>query len=436
MLRERVALLREAETWSAEQHREYQLGELRRVLLRVQQHVPHYRRQFQDIGFDPEAVCSLEDIQALPLLAKETVRDNISSFLADDCDASTLIEMTTGGSTGNPMRVPWDQRFYALNTANTYYYLSVAGFTPGMHRSIRLHGDPIPNDHIDAGEYWMTEGLRLTLSVHHISDETVAGFVNQIDAQDPEYIHAYPSALFILCECMERNRLHLKARIKAVFCDSETLYSWQRERFETLFGCKVYGIYGHTEGAVCAITYPDSDDLHLLPEVGFTEIIDSDGTPVTTPGGSGEIVVSGFNSTVFPLIRYRTGDIGTISDTPDVSGRHHPRLSQIEGRIQDFVIDRNGQQVAIAPALFDYHFDWSGIDRFQIHQKARGELLFRLVLAKTKQPGGGDIAARVVSEFGRLLNREFNISAEIVDEIPLTPRGKFRYVEQELSTGA
>jgi len=52
----------------AERIQALQLQRLRTMLVDVGMHVPHYRRLFESLGFNPGAVTSLEDLRRLPLL--------------------------------------------------------------------------------------------------------------------------------------------------------------------------------------------------------------------------------------------------------------------------------------------------------------------------------------------------------------------------------
>lgn len=185
-----------------------------------------------------------------------------------------------------------------------------------------------------------------------------------------------------------------------------------------------------------AISCPESDFLHVLPQVGFLELLDSDGSPAACDAGAGEIIATGFNNHVFPLIRYRTFDYGISALGPCPCGREYPLLREVKGRLQDFVINREGQLVPIAPALFDYQFDWSNVDRFQVYQETPGQLVFRVVRSGCATEHSKELRARIVREFQRILHHAFNVEVEFVDSISHTARGKYRYVEQRLSLQA
>ena len=75
-----------------------------------------------------------------------------------------------------------------------------------------------------------------------------------------------------------------------------------------------YNIYGHTEGAGMAITFPDSNSLEAMP-IGIMEILDSSGNVLTKAGDEGEVVVTGFNNKIMPFIRYQTLDMAVVGST-------------------------------------------------------------------------------------------------------------------------
>jgi phenylacetate-CoA ligase len=431
LVAERLTFLRESETWSRDRLQAYQLQELNKLLKHVNQNVPYYQRLFARIGFDPARVTTLDDLGKLPLLTKTMLKENHADCVAQNTNPAEITYMTTGGSTGDPLKIMMNRDFQSLNHANTQYYMGIAGYTPGTRRSIRLHGNTLSQALIDKGQYWILDGQRLTMSVYHLTEATARMYVEQVNAHQPVYIHAFASALALFCTYIEKLGLKVTAPMECVFCDSETLYPWQRDLIKKVLNCRVDNIYGHTEGATIAISCPHSDLLHSLPQVGIMELLKEDGTAVTKAGELGEIVVTGFNNYVFPLIRYRTFDIGTWSAVPCPCGRNYPLLQEVQGRIQDFVINKDGRPVTIAPALFDYQFDWSNVDRFQIYQDTKGRLTFKLVVPAGYADFEG-MRCRVIEGFKRILNREFQISVEFVDTIPHTIRGKYRYIDQRI----
>ena len=67
------------------------------------------------------------------------------------------------------------------------------------------------------------------------------------------------------------------------------------------------------------------------------EVLHDDGTPCKD-GEKGNIVVTMLQKEAFPLIRYRIGDISSITWEKCKCGRTHPRLDRISGRADDMLV--------------------------------------------------------------------------------------------------
>jgi aspartate 1-decarboxylase len=125
-----------------------------------------------------------------------------------------------------------------------------------------------------------------------------------------------------------------------------------------------------------------------------------------------------------PFIRYRTGDLAVSTRRACPCGSGFPLLERVEGRLLDAIVTRDGKRVG-----GDF---WSwlslaapGIRRFQVEQRAVNAVVFRFV------PGAEwrDEYERVLEEKIRAnFGESFRVNFAKVEEIPLTPSGKFRFV--------
>jgi phenylacetate-coenzyme A ligase PaaK-like adenylate-forming protein len=75
------------------------------------------------------------------------------------------------------------------------------------------------------------------------------------------------------------------------------------------------------------------DGMHLRDDEFYVEIIDPKTLQPLPDGEMGEIVLTSLKERAMPLIRYRTGDIGTLLTTPCTCGGALPRLGRVEGRL-------------------------------------------------------------------------------------------------------
>ena len=147
----------------------------------------------------------------------------------------------------------------------------------------------------------------------------------------------------------------------------------------------------------------------------------------------GEIVATGLNNYVMPLIRYRTQDLAKISPPSCECGRKYPLITKIEGRLQDLVVGKDGRLMSLTAVLAAIKRleGFPQIKKIQFLQEEPGCLVASIV----KGPGYSlederDIIQNVEKTFGDILSLEI----QYVDEIPPTHTGKHRALIQKLST--
>ena len=429
---ERVTFLEMSQSWTAEQHRCHQLFALKRLVYQAVR-VPFYREVMAKGGFGPEDIVSLDDLARFPIIDKKLLQSNPEAFLAEGVDRPRLIHRTTGGSTGTPLTIWYDDDFLARDKANTEHYMRVFGLDIFSWRSVRLYGDKLDPADLAAGRYWtVADGRRLVMSCYHISRQTTPAYVAELNAFAPRYIHTRPSSILPLAKYVLEDNLRL-APIRTIICDGEYLTEGQRTIIERAFGARLVNIFGHTEA--CAVGHPcaHSDALHYMPQVGILELLDEQGREVVEVGGRGELVTTGFNNSVMPLIRYRTGDVGYLGAQECRCGRHYKMLSGIEGRVQDYVIDADGNPTPLAPAVFNYNdMDWKGVREFKVVQDRPGELTIQILPEPELLSDGADAAKALLERRIGAILQGFRIDVHFVDDIPRSRIGKHRYLDQRL----
>ena len=261
-----------------------------------------------------------------------------------------------------------------------------------------------------------------------MNDERLPKYIDKIREFKPDFIQAYPSAITILTRFMRENNIKPFHSVKVVLCGSESLYPWQRELLEEVLQCRVYSWYGHSEQAALAGECEKNTYYHIFPEYGIVEIINKDGNPATNEDELGEIVATGFNNSICPFIRYRTMDLAVLSNAKCKCGRNYPVLKKVEGRMQEFFIDKTGSLIAFI--AHDYAL-WSVKDKinaYQYVQNEPGKVLLK-IHAKSKFS-----ISDIDSAKGTFLDfyPGFDIKIKFADHIPRTERGKFRYLIQKL----
>ncbi len=95
--------LEESQFWPRERLEKQQIERLRRLLVHASLHVPFYREMFRKLGFDPQAITSLGDIEQLPILGKTDIAHQAERFVSEIAQKPTVWLQTTG-TTGQPFR--------------------------------------------------------------------------------------------------------------------------------------------------------------------------------------------------------------------------------------------------------------------------------------------------------------------------------------------
>jgi phenylacetate-CoA ligase len=282
---------------------------------------------------------------------------------------------------------------------------------------------------------WMYEPIKkqLILSSDHLGRAFMPQYVKAMREWKPVWIQAYPSAIHPLALWLRDNPApDVAQRVKGIMLFSENVLDHQVSLIREVFSCAVLRHYGHSERVLMAASMPDDDRYFFWPQYGHFELVDQAGKPVTRPGMAGEIVGTGFDNEVMPLIRYRTGDIATLSDHTHPLLPGFASVERIEGRLQEFVVCRDRRLMSVN-SMTEIPRDeaLAGIEAIQFEQRIPGHILLRIAA-----PHG--LSAAASFRFARRIEgkTQGGCSVEVVqvDCIPRTARGKSQMLIQHLDT--
>ncbi len=413
--------LEQSQHWPAERLAQQQLQQLRAFLADIGRQVPHYSELFERIGFDPEQVRSMADLQRLPLLDKAEIRRQGERLKARD--HGPLTRYNTGGSSGEPLIFHMGKARKSHDVAAKWRATRWFGVDIG-DRELVVWGSPIELGAQDQVRRLRDGMLRShLLPAFEMSRDNLDRFVAEIRRLRPAMVFGYPSSLSLIAGHARSRGIALDdLGIRVAFVTSERLYDEQRQAIARGFGCVVANGYGARDAGFIAHECPQGS-LHVSAEDIVVEIVNSDGSPVPA-GQPGEIVVTHMATRDFPFVRYRTGDIGMLGTQPCGCGRTLPVLREVQGRSTDFVVAQDGT-VMHGLALIYTLRDLPGIERFRIEQLTLAETEVKVV------PGplfGDATVRRIVGDFKARLGQAVRVRVVVVDEIPNERSGKFRYV--------
>ena len=116
-----------------------------------------------------------------------------------------------------------------------------------------------------------------------------------------------------------------------------------RAQLEAELGLVALNIYGLSEivGPGVSAECPEARaGLHVQEDHFLVEVVDPETGEPVPDGDDGELVFTTLTKEAMPLLRYRTGDIASLTREPCACGRTFARMSAVRGRRDDMLIVR------------------------------------------------------------------------------------------------
>jgi phenylacetate-CoA ligase len=161
-------------------------------------------------------------------------------------------------------------------------------------------------------------------------------------------------------------------------------------------------------------------------DVVLLEVL-KNGKPVQ-PGERGEVYVTSLFRTATPMIRYRLGDIVTLSVEVCPCGREMPLIKNIEGRLVDFLRMPDGRMVS-PYAVMSAVEGIAGIAKYQFIQESPDRIVVTVERGRDFDP---NTITQLKSACHELFGRDLELNVEEVESFPLVRGRKFRPVESQI----
>jgi phenylacetate-CoA ligase len=408
----------------APEMRDYQDHRLRNLVDYAYTRVPYYRRVMDERGVRPEHIRGAADLRLLPMLTKRELRENAVELRAK-ARGVRVDEVSTGGTSGEPLRFRIERGRSSVEWAFMTWQWQSAGYRLGDRRAV-LRGNVlrgVSNARVHELHPMLDE---IVFSGFHLQRRTLPLYLEGMRRFHAGFLHAYPSSAEMLARLFEDVPLEKRPRFRALLLGSENLYPAQRTYLERTFSCRVFAWYGHSEKALLGGGCEVSDDYHLFPQYGALEVVNERGESLP-PGARGTIVGTGFLNRAMPFIRYATDDRATLVEGDCRCGRAYPRLADIEGRWEGDLLYGTGGATFSMTALNTHSGVFARVTRFRLRQERIGEVTVLVV----PREGFSDLdAARIAEDYGQRTGGQIRFRIQVVEDLGLTGRGKFKFVEQ------
>ena len=412
--------------WLApEQIAALQWQRLKQLLEHCERTVPYYRQRWREAGIAVADIRSLDDYARLPVLTKSDIRQHFDALQAEGWHDRVLTK-ATGGSTGDPLRFGYTRESYERRTAVMWRGYGWAGSRMGR-RTLFVWGGAVGTPHRFQqfkDRVYNAAFARRVLNSFGMTEANMAGYADAIDDYRPQVIVGYVGPLVRLAQWLLDTGRRVAAP-RSIIGAAESLHEFQREIIERAFGCPAYNTYGCREFMLIASECERREGLHVNADHLVVELQRHPGAPATEPG---EVVITDLFNYGMPFVRYLNGDVATASDHVCSCGRGLPLLQRVDGRLLDAIRTPAGH---LLPGEFFPHMlkDVPGLVRFQVVQRRLDQLELSLV----RGPGFDEASlAYIRRELAKVVGDSLQLNVHFVDDIPLTPSGKWRVCISEL----
>ncbi len=293
--------LRAHESWTTGEITAHQTLALWGIVEHARRTVPYYT------DYPRIEIRHPQDLASLPVVARETVRQNHDQFLSSATPARKRIRAGTTGTTGGNLKVAFTEALARANWAcllRQWAWARVEALRP----RVSFFGARVVPVQRSEPPFWIHNlpEHQILFSIFHLSEKTAPEYLAQLRKQAGKILEGFPSVLGILADFVLESGKPIPMRV--IFTSGEPLYPATRIKLEVAFQCQVFDSYGMTE--YCGLIHQCAHgQMHLIPEFGYLEILDEGGEAVAE-GEEGYFVWTGFLNRAMPLIRYRIGDRG------------------------------------------------------------------------------------------------------------------------------
>ncbi|MHB8870732.1 MAG: phenylacetate--CoA ligase family protein [Thermoleophilia bacterium] len=422
---------REYETMERAELLELQSKRLQMSLRWAVAHVPFYRQEWERAGLKPQDIRSVEDLPKIPFTTKEAFKQAYPyGLFAVPLERVVRVHSSTG-TTNRPTVVG-----YTRGDLNTWAELCAR---------VVIAGGARPQDvaqvafgyGLQTGAFGLHAGLeRIGAMVIPASTGNTRRQLTIMRDYATTVLVCTPSyAMFISEAAADMGFDISQLSLRVGLFGAEPWTNKVRDELDRRLGLTSSDNYGLSEvmGPGISGECETKDGLHIAEDHFLVEVVDPETGEVLPEGKEGELVFTSLTKEAVPVLRYRTGDLASVTFRPCACGRTFARHTKVYARTDDMIIVRG---VNVFPSqVEDVLMEVEGVEpHFQVVLDRKGSL-DEMVVQIEVEPSFFPDAMRRLVEFERhvedRLQEELGVRARVKLVEPKTlPRhtGKARRV--------
>ncbi|NLX46859.1 MAG: phenylacetate--CoA ligase [Euryarchaeota archaeon] len=374
---------------------------------------PFYHERMRSAGVMPGDIKTLVDAKRLPFMTKKDLRDGYPNKLMMRDRGNLLRYHASSGTTGKATIVGYTKN--DLENWSESLARAMTSFGLGKNDVIQV-----------ANTYGLfSGGLGFHYATEKLGATVIPASTGNTDRQldlicdlEVTAMAATPSYLMYLGEVAEKRGIDIRkdTKLRYGLLGGEPWSDKMRDRIYEKMGIRGINCFGASElSGPMFMECAEQDGIHFWGDLALLEIVDPDTGEPLEPGQKGEMVVTMLQKEAFPIMRYRMGDITSIMEEPCPCGRAHPRITRIQGRVDDMIIIRG---INVFPSQVEHslmqHSELG--NEFQLVVDRKGHLDTMLVRAELKPEAFTDNIIELNALRERISNRlknVLNVSAKV-----------------------
>jgi phenylacetate-CoA ligase len=315
------------ETMPHKKRIEYQNQKLRGIVQYAYKNSIAFKNKMDFAGLKPKDIQTIKDLEKIPITKKTDLMElQKKNPPFGGFEGVPITEMIRIFISPGPIYEPGEADYDELGWAQGMY---AGGFRPGdiTINTFSYHMVPFALQMVDNSLH-MIGCISIPMGVGNTEQQ-----VNILQSFKATGYCGTPSFLLNIAEKAEEMGFNLKKdlNLKAGFVAAEMLPESLRSKLEEKFGMIIRQTYGTADVRCLGYECMKKNGMHI-PDDKIVEIVDPETGKQLGPGKIGEIVATTFNK-IYPLIRFGTGDLSILTETPCPCGRTSPRLLKILGRV-------------------------------------------------------------------------------------------------------
>lgn len=405
-----------------EELKQLQYRELKTLVNNLYSFNRFYHDRMRDAGVSPLDINSLQDIQKLPFMYKQDLRDNYPNKLFTVPQNEIVRYHVSSGTSGKPTLVAY--------TRNDLDY-----WTEALARSFTMCGVG-PGDvvQVSYGYGLFTGGLGAHYGAERVGATVLPASTGNTQRQlelmqdlQVTTIACTPSYLVHLMGTARKMGIDWKRdmNLKRALLGAEPWTESMRTKIQNEMNIRCFDLYGTSEQAGPMFTECECQKgCHIDGDIMYVEILDPETGEVLEPGNKGEMVITMLKKEAMPMIRYKMRDITYLDEEPCECGRTSPRIGRITGRSDDMLIVRG---INVFPSQVEYalmRIPQVG-DQYMINVSREGDLDRMVVQVEIKPESFSDkmedmvaLRAHIETELKRYLNIAVEVELKAPGELP------------------